>query len=123
MPRGGSRPGAGRKAGAKNKRTVELEAATQVAAGKIAEAIDGAFAGDAHALLMTVYKDPAQEWPIRIDAAKAAIRFEKPALANIEQTVDGDMRHKVVSADPMTDESWERQFGEAVAGPNGAGHD
>jgi hypothetical protein len=38
------------------------------------------FRGDAHALLRSVYTDP--RWPIdmRIDAAKSAIRFERPAL-------------------------------------------
>lgn len=123
MPRGGPRAGAGRRPGAKNKRTVAVEQATQAAAATISAVIANAFDGDAHALLMTVYKDPIHEWPIRIDAAKAAIRFEKPALANVEQSLTGDLRHKVVSGDPMSEEHWEQKFGETHAGPNGAGHD
>ena len=109
MPRG-SRPGerrGGRQAGTKNKRTKELERATAVAAEAIADAIPEAFAGDAHAFLMTVYKDPSHPLPVRLDAAGKAIRFEKPALAQIEQTLDGDMTHRVISADPLSSEDWE----------------
>ena len=43
-----------------------------------------AFTGDAHALLMQIYKDPNQPIELRLDAAKAAIRYEKPALAAVE---------------------------------------
>ena len=39
------------------------------------------FQGDAHAFLMMVYKDPSLPLALRLDAAKAAIPFEKPALA------------------------------------------
>jgi hypothetical protein len=38
------------------------------------------FKGDAHAFLMMVYKDPSLPLALRLDAAKAAIPFEKPAL-------------------------------------------
>jgi hypothetical protein len=38
------------------------------------------FKGDAHAFLMMVYKDPSLPLALRLDAAKAAITFEKPAL-------------------------------------------
>lgn len=37
---------------------------------------------------MAVYKDPALDLALRVDAAKAAIRFEKPALA--ATTLSGD---------------------------------
>lgn len=53
----------------------------------VSEAIPEAFEGDAHALLMAVYKDPSRPIDLRVDAAKAAIRYEKPALANIEANV------------------------------------
>lgn len=76
----------GRPVGAKNKSTAEREAAMQEVAETIHKTVDGAFEGDSHALLMTVYKSPAHEWPIRIDAAKAAIRYEKPSLAAVEHT-------------------------------------
>ena len=55
-----------------------LEAAQKVAAAIGADA----FEGDAHALLVAVYKDPRHEWELRVDAAKAAVRYEKPALAS-----------------------------------------
>jgi len=84
MPRGGARPGAGRKAGAKNSRTVEREQAMQAMAEQIEQAIGEPFTGDAHALLMAVYKDPSHDWELRIDAAKAAIGYEKPKLASVE---------------------------------------
>lgn len=76
----------GRPAGAKNKRTEDLERHMAAAAERVQEVIEGAFEGDAHTLLMTVYKDPQHEWSLRLDAAKAAIRYEKPALSSIEAT-------------------------------------
>ena len=47
-----------------------------------------AFKGDAHALLVMVYCDPRQPIELRIDAAKAAIGYEKPKLASIDAKVD-----------------------------------
>ncbi|WP_207483150.1 hypothetical protein [Arenibaculum pallidiluteum] len=41
---------------------------------------------DAHAVLKAVYADPGQDWPLRVSAAKAAIRYERPALASTELT-------------------------------------
>jgi hypothetical protein len=55
----------------------------QAAAVKIAEVLPDAFAGDAHMLLQAVYKDRSNPVQLRIDAAKAAIKFEKPALAAV----------------------------------------
>lgn len=90
MGRGGKRAGAGRKAGSKNKRTKALERAQKKAAKKIEGALgDKAFHGDAHALLMAVYKDGDQELEMRLDAAAKAIRFEKPSLAQVEQNRTG----------------------------------
>lgn len=77
----------GRPPGARNRRTKAIEAAAEETAAKIAEAIDGAFEGDAHALLMTVYKNPLNEMALRIDAAKAAIRYERPALSSVQASV------------------------------------
>jgi hypothetical protein len=39
------------------------------------------FEGDTHALLVAVYRDTSLPLPIRLDTAKAAVKFEKPALA------------------------------------------
>ncbi|MDR6292342.1 hypothetical protein E9232_004882 [Inquilinus ginsengisoli] len=94
MPKGGKREGAGRPAGAKNKRTAETLAAMEAAAEKIAEVVPNAFDGDAHALLMAVYKDPKHELALRIDAAKAAIRYERPALAAVEHSGEMTLHHE-----------------------------
>lgn len=88
----------GRPPGVKNRRTAELERAAKEAAAAITEALgDGAFEGDAHAFLVTVYKNPANDLPIRIDAAKAAVRYEKPSLSSIEAKVEGDMSLSVTT--------------------------
>jgi hypothetical protein len=74
----------GRPPGSKSSYTKEREKALKETAKKLSRALPGAFDGDAHALLMAVYKDPSQEWKLRINAAVAAIRYEKPALASID---------------------------------------
>src|SRR5262245_4878630 len=102
----------GRSPGAKNKLTKEREAAMAEAAGKVCEALGTtAFDGDAHALLMLVYKDTSRDIALRVDAAKAAIRYEKPALANIEQKLDAEVRQRVISSEPLSDEEWEARYG------------
>ena len=77
----------GRPAGAKNKRTKEREAALQEAAARIEGTIEGAFQGDAHAFLIAIYKDPEMPLNVRVDAAKAAISFEKPRLQASEHNL------------------------------------
>lgn len=84
----------GRPPGAKNKRTERLAEEMKAAANAIRNAIEGAFEGDAHALMMTIYKNPQHNIEVRLDAAKAAIRFEKPALAAIEHSGDMTVRHE-----------------------------
>jgi len=78
----------GRKRGVRNKRTAKREAALKAAAKRLKQlegaAIPEAFAGDAHAYLMMVYKDPLELPAVRIDAAKAALPYEKPRLAPAE---------------------------------------
>ena len=76
----------GRPSGAKNKRTEAVEAKARKAAATLAEQIPGCFEGDSHALLMAVYKDPENALPIRVDAAKAALAYEKPRLSAVEHT-------------------------------------
>jgi hypothetical protein len=78
----------GRRAGTPNKRTVALRTATATAAKQISAALGSeVFYGDAHALLMTVYKDLSQPIGLRMEAAKAALPYEKPRLASIENKV------------------------------------
>jgi hypothetical protein len=100
----------GRKPGSKNRRTAELEAATETAARTISEALGTAFEGDAHAFLMAVYKNEANPIDIRIDAAKAAIRFEKPSLAALEAKTE--IVHRFVARLPNKAENpvkWQQQ--------------
>lgn len=73
----------GRPKGAKNKRTSDRESAMNQAAERITKSVEGAFEGDALAFLMSIYKDPAKPDSLRIDAAKSAIRYERPPLAPI----------------------------------------
>ena len=70
--------------------TREREARVSAAAAVIEELLPAAFHGDAHALLMAVYKDQTQPLQIRIDAAKSAIAYEKPRLAAVEHSGDGN---------------------------------
>jgi hypothetical protein len=111
MARGGARPGAGRKAGTKNKRTVAVEQKVAETARKLETVLPGAFEGDAHALLMAVYKDPSHEWPLRVDAAKAAIKFEKPALSSVDGTGEA-VRKAVVRLPAKADsaDQWQQQY-------------
>lgn len=79
----------GRRKGTPNKATQKRAAAFRALAFAIGEAIPDAFKGDAHAFLIAVYKDPRVDIGIRSDAAKAAIRYEKPALASVENSGPG----------------------------------
>jgi hypothetical protein len=72
----------GRKKGTRNKRTVER----QETIARVEETIPDAFQGDAHALLVAIYKDPAVDARSRLDAAKAALPYEKARLATIAHT-------------------------------------
>lgn len=74
----------GRPKGSPNKRTVERVEAMAETARAIGAALPEAFAGDAHSLLVAIYKDVTRPIELRIDAAKAAIRYETPALAAVE---------------------------------------
>jgi hypothetical protein len=93
MPRG-SAPGerrGGRKTGTPNKRTQELREAMTTAAKQIEQLIADAFEGDAHALLVAIYKDPTRTIELRLEAAKAAIGYEKSRLASVQ--VAGDQEN------------------------------
>lgn len=82
----------GRKKGSRNKKKRKLPHEVQgrdLIARAVVEEVEGviAFQGDAHAFLMVVYKDPAIALETRLDAAKAAVRYERPALASVESNV------------------------------------
>lgn len=80
----------GRPKGAKNKHTKERLEKIERDAKEIAETIGvTAFDGDAHAFLMTVYKDEAQPLELRLDAAKAAVGYEKPKLSSVDASLSG----------------------------------
>lgn len=80
---GDTKRGRGRPAGAKNKRTEERAQQLAAVSEQLQEALGDCFEGDAHALLMATYKDKSLDLAQRIDAAKAAIRYEKPSLASV----------------------------------------
>jgi len=60
--------GPGRPKGAKSKHTKELAEQVAATATAIESIIPGAFTGDAHALLMALYKDPRKEITISMRA-------------------------------------------------------
>jgi hypothetical protein len=69
-----------------------------------------AFEGDAHAFLMAVYKNENYTVETRIDAAKAAIRFEKPTLASLESKSEVVHRYVARVPDKATNsQSWQQQ--------------
>ncbi len=75
----------GRQRGTPNKRTRELARAQAEASEKITAALGAtAFDGDAHALLVSVYRDTTQPTELRVTAARSALPFEKPRLASTE---------------------------------------
>ena len=74
MARGGFRPGAGRPAGAQNKRTVE-QAEAIIASGMTPLEY-----------LTSVYQDPGADEAKRIDAAKAAAPYVHAKLSSVEMS-------------------------------------
>ena len=97
----------GRPKGSKSKRTKEVAKAMERAATQIADALPEAFDGDAHALLMAVYKDETRPIEVRLEAAKAAIRYEKPALAAIDVTSTNEHTIYELSSEPISLDEWE----------------
>lgn len=74
----------GRKAGMPNKRTLELEAARDLAMAKVIAAGMKVFEGDALALHQVTYRNLDLPLMTRLAAAAIAIRYEKPALASVQ---------------------------------------
>jgi hypothetical protein len=101
----GSMPGerrGGRQPGVKNKRTLEREAALAKAAAEIEGVLgEQAFDGDAHSLLAMIYKDTRQPIDLRLDAARAAISFEKPRLSSVDANVKNSVDFENMSDDEL----------------------
>ena len=74
MPKGGSRPGAGRKKGA----------ATRLNAQARAKAAEGGIMPLDY--LLGLLRDPGEKQEVRIDAAKAAAPYVHARLANVAHT-------------------------------------
>ena len=92
----GAAPGerrGGRVKGTPNKKTMALSNAVLEANRKIGELLPAEFKGDAHALLMYIYKDEAAPLDKRLAAASAAIGYEKHKLAAVQ--VSGDQKNPV----------------------------
>lgn len=80
----------GRPKGSKNLHTREREEKVEQTAAEIAAALGlQHFDGDAHALLMLVYKNAEIPMDLRLDAAKAAIGYEKPKLSSVDASLSG----------------------------------
>lgn len=88
--RGGKRAGAGRKKGSKSGTTIRREEQLRAASELISKSIENVFDGDSHALLMAVYRNQDLPLDVRLDAAKAAIGYEKPRLAAVEHSGDAE---------------------------------
>jgi len=102
----------GRKKGVPNKRTLQRQEALQQAVKAAAEATGTTmFDGDAHALLALIYRNEALPIDLRADAAKSAIRFEKPALASTDNRNTDTTTYLVAlpSGETMTQE-WKAKY-------------
>ena len=101
----------GRQKGSRNKRTVLAEERQRKLIENANEIIGGdLFEGDAHAFLILTYKDKSLPLNLRLDAAKAAIRFEKPALTAVDAHSKTETVHYAISDEPMTPEEWAAEF-------------
>jgi len=111
----------GRRKGTPNRITVEREAAVEQAHEQIAQVLGPtAFDGDAHAMLMSVYKDASQPLVLRIDAAGKAIGYEKPKLSSVDAHVDGALG--TYAAQPIPVEARDSDSLASPAGPTANGH-
>lgn len=106
----------GRKKGTPNRLTQAREAAVEDLKEQIESVLGpSAFDGDAHALLMSIYKDATQSIVVRLDAARAAIGYEKPKLSSIDASFDGTVG--TYEAKPIPVEVRDSDTVESTAGP------
>lgn len=78
----------GRPPGSKNKRDVALVEAVEVVDRTIDLELAEKFPNRAHALLKALVHDNTIPIELRLDAAKAALAYEKPKLAAVQVKVD-----------------------------------
>lgn len=109
MPRGGSRPGAGRPKGAK---TILTEKA-------IMKAADGLMPLD---YMLGILRDESRSEEQRMDAAKAAAPYVH--ARQIESKVQSENVNYTIADRPLTEDEWEREYSpdalEPAAGPAGS---
>lgn len=107
--------GPGRPRGSTSKWTKARQAKAQETIEQAAEVLKDlnkpVFEGDAHGLLCLVYKDGEVALDLRVDAAKAAIRYEKPALAQVQAEVKGHVAAYVIGGSAMSAEEWAEVYG------------
>ena len=80
MARGGSRAGAGRKAGTPNKASAERQA--EVAASGLTP-LD---------YMLSIMRDEDKVFDVRLDAAKAAAPYVHPKLASVDMNADLNLK-------------------------------
>lgn len=110
MPRGGTRPGAGRPPGSANRKTREI-------ADRAAE--------EGITPLEVMLKDmrdkyEAGEISAAADRARDCAPYMHARLANIEATVDSDSTVHVISAEPLTIAEWAARYGGGLGTATGA---
>ena len=107
----------GRQPGSRNKKTLAQKEAALAALAKLTDKIPDAFQGDSVVYLISLYCDPQQPLPVRLDAAKAAARFERPQLAQVDQAVLHGISYVVQVPQKFdTVEAWEAIFLEPANG-------
>jgi hypothetical protein len=110
----------GRKKGTPNRITRARREALLRVEEQLAQTMGEAFTADAHALLVAIYKDPSQPLIMRLDAAKAAIGYEKPKLSAVDASVNGVIGQ--YTAQPIPVERRDSDSLDNVAEPGVNGH-
>ncbi|GBQ82319.1 hypothetical protein AA13595_0892 [Gluconacetobacter johannae DSM 13595] len=90
---------AGLKKGTRRKRTVALEEQMERITATLGHDVASGPQFGAHDVLVAMYRHPEVPLDLKLDAAKAAIRFEKPALS--ASSVTADVKHTISIADQL----------------------
>src|SRR5215204_1573677 len=80
------------------------------------------YEGDAHSYLMTIYKNEGLPTDVRLDAAKAAVRFEKPAKT--ENTELGNNTRYLVALPngEVSMDDWKAKYASKLSAGDGTKH-